>query len=184
MTDINDDIEYREHFDIMTLPSSMPELVNKHHETMYSIQNLRNTYLLSALHDPGNSLSVHGIDISSVPLFIYKIPIKCVDILICSNIIYSIQYIDEESNTPPISTTSSSSSCNNIKEKEQKESENINKILVDGGQKKKDNCCKDSIPSTLNDCCCPERKRKKCFNAVGVISSAMASLRQDDNNLV
>lgn len=172
------DIDYHDKFDIIASPSSTPELIHKSVDTLYTMQNLRNTYLLSSLHNQSNSLSVHSIDINDVPLFVYKVPAECFDILICSNILYSIQ------NTETADDEISSTNTNNIKEKDQKETENIN--IFDSGNNI--NLCEDNDTHLADIPGCSKTKSKtferKCSNKVGVISSAMASLTQDDNNMV
>lgn len=146
-------------FAIMDSPSLTPELLTTSSESFYTIQNLRNTYLLSALHSQTNTLSVHNIDISLKPLFLNKIPKKCHEILISSNILYSIQYVEiNESSSLTKSeeeTTSAVIEANSVSSSET----TFNELLPSNSI--------DTTPSNSSH----------LINAVGVISSAMASFR-------
>lgn len=79
------------------------------------VQNIRDSYLLSALHSYSDTLSVknflrrfvlrnlhnfdfvvlqvHSMNISLVPLDIYKIPKHCSDVLVAQNFLYTVQHI-------------------------------------------------------------------------------------------
>lgn len=218
-------------FAIVDSPSLTPELLANSVGSFYTIQNLRSTYLLSALHSQSNSFTVHSIDIHLKPLFLYKIPPDCVDILISSNILYSIQYVDYYNDSPAVGSGSDNQkkeSCevvvNQNTEKENrdmdiekqekyadiakttndlssnttnKKTENNNdgngettavdsdiKILSDTtGQAESPADTSAASTSTTEqysrDCLTPSNS----INAVGVISSAMASLRTGNEDV-
>ena len=113
-------------FAIVDSPSLTPELLANSVGSFYTIQNLRSTYLLSALHSQSNSFTVHSIDIHLKPLFLYKIPPDCVDILISSNILYSIQYVDYYNDSPAAGsgTDNQKESCCNVVINQNTEKEN------------------------------------------------------------
>lgn len=211
-------------FAIVDSPSLTPELLANSVGSFYTIQNLRSTYLLSALHSQSNSFTVHSIDIHLKPLFLYKIPPDCVDILISSNILYSIQYVDYYNGSPTGSTTGLPKECevvvNQNTEKENRDMDvekqekyaDINKttndlsksgndggkaasakegdsdsdikILPDIAQAESpaDTSAASSTTTTeqySRDCLSPSNS----INAVGVISSAMASLRTGNEDV-
>lgn len=207
-------------FAIVDSPSLTPELLANSVGSFYTIQNLRSTYLLSALHSQSNSFTVHSIDIHLKPLFLYKIPPDCVDILISSNILYSIQYVDYYKDSPAVSTTDNQKEACEVLINQNTEKENrdmdiekqekyaeVAKTSNDLSNVAKQKCennssdvhdAADSDIKILNgstaqaespadtsaassstteqytrDCLTPSNS----INAVGVISSAMASLR-------
>ncbi|XP_065372533.1 uncharacterized protein ca isoform X2 [Calliphora vicina] len=194
-------------FAIVDSPSLTPELLANSVGSFYTIQNLRSTYLLSALHSQSNSFTVHSIDIHLKPLFLYKIPPDCVDILISSNILYSIQYVDYYNDSAAGSSSGLQKDCevlvNQNTEKENRDmdiekqekyaevpktsndlsnSGNVDvdsdiKILPDSAQAESPADTSAASTNTTEqfsrDCLSPSNS----INAVGVISSAMASLR-------
>ncbi|XP_073817461.1 RCC1 and BTB domain containing protein claret [Musca autumnalis] len=201
-------------FAIVDSPSLTPELLANSIGSFYTIQNLRSTYLLSALHSQSNSFTVHNIDIHLKPLFLYKIPRDCVDILISSNILYTIQYVDfygDASGTPVIGgggkikppeqknqNTEKENRDMDI-EKHEKYAEEIAAVMEDindgdeaSGQHattvKRDASQEDSAADTSAASTTSEHYSQdsltpsNSINAVGVISSAMASLRKGDED--
>ncbi|XP_037821556.1 uncharacterized protein LOC119610431 isoform X1 [Lucilia sericata] len=197
-------------FAIVDSPSLTPELLANSVGSFYTIQNLRSTYLLSALHSQSNSFTVHSIDIHLKPLFLYKIPPDCVDILISSNILYSIQYVDYYNDSPAGSSNVLPKECevmiNQNTEKENRDmdvekqekyaevpkttndlnksgpddnNENDSDIKILPERVQAESPADTSAASTTTteqfsrDCLSPSNS----INAVGVISSAMASLR-------
>ncbi|XP_055923460.1 uncharacterized protein LOC129953936 isoform X2 [Eupeodes corollae] len=143
-------------FIVMDQPTLTPEVLSMSAGSFYTLQNLRHTYLLSALHTQTNTLSVHSMDISLKPVFLYKIPTNCHEILISSNILYSIQYVEKESSVADDSP-SKDLSFEEIAETKDNKDEQSNE---------------DVGKSSSND----------MVNAVGVISSAMASVPNGDRD--
>lgn len=136
-------------FAIMESQAKTPEILTTSSGPFYTVQNLRSTYLLSALHTYSDTLSVHSMDISLMPLFLYKIPKNCQNMLITSNLLYSHQFVDKLS-TPE----------NNVTEEIAQEiSEKDTQIMESENEK-------DS--------------EKKLTNAVGVLSSAMAAMKNGE----
>ncbi|XP_055848616.1 uncharacterized protein LOC129913788 isoform X2 [Episyrphus balteatus] len=150
-------------FIVMDPPTLTPEILSMSAGSFYTLQNLRHTYLLSALHSHTNTLSVHSMDISLKPVFLYKIPTNCHEILISSNILYSIQYVEKEGGNVPVSlnkTPSIEETGTTITMETNEEQKNN----MDGGD--------DDNKSSNSD----------MVNAVGVISSAMASVQNGDRD--
>lgn len=205
-------------FAIVDSPSLTPELLANSVGSFYTIQNLRSTYLLSALHSQSNSFTVHSIDIHLKPLFLYKIPPDCVDILISSNILYSIQYVDCYNDSPVASSDKvakdevAATNLNTEKEnrdmdvekqekyaEEKKAANDVDKSedqasdsfdintfiqLVEGtagGESPAETSAASSSSTEpySRDCL----SLKNSINAVGVISSAMASLRTTNEDV-
>lgn len=203
-------------FAIVNSPSLTPELLANSAGSFYTIQNLRSTYLLSALHSQSNSFTVHSIDIHLKPLFLYKIPRDCVDILISSNILYSIQYVDYYSDvgSPAIPSKGSNNQkleqINQNTEKENRDmdieknekyaddiavvmedlndgdeaSQQHNHRIAKGDANQEDSLAETSAASSTSDHYSQDSLTPcNSINAVGVISSAMASLRKGDEDV-
>lgn len=105
------------------------------------------------------------MDISLKPVFLYKIPNNCHEILISSNILYSIQYVEKDSKVGTVVPLGS------------------NKVLSDDGI-----VTESETTTTTEDQITDDDKEKdikssagELVNAVGVISSAMASVQQVQN---
>uniref|UniRef100_A0A1A9WJQ0 Uncharacterized protein n=1 Tax=Glossina brevipalpis TaxID=37001 RepID=A0A1A9WJQ0_9MUSC len=174
-------------FAIIDSPSLVPELLIKSGGSFYTIQSLRGTYLLSALHSHSNSLSVHSIDINLKPLFLYKIPHQCVDILISSNILYSIQYVDINDGE----TTKSKNNENTEKEnrdtdveKQEQYSKKQMEGIMEHSDETEENLIDTSSTSTFSEhtSASDSLSPTNSINAVGIISSAMASLRTGESD--
>lgn len=69
---------------------SNPEQLTKA-EDQYRVQNLRNTFLLSAIHNDTEGLSVHSIDKNCTPVFVYRLLSRIENVLISSNLLYVVQ---------------------------------------------------------------------------------------------
>uniref|UniRef100_A0A0A1XQW8 X-linked retinitis pigmentosa GTPase regulator homolog n=1 Tax=Zeugodacus cucurbitae TaxID=28588 RepID=A0A0A1XQW8_ZEUCU len=176
-------------FAIIDSPSLTPEVLNNSSGSFYTIQNLRNTYLLSALHSHTNSLTVHNIDINLKPLFLYKIPKNCFDILISSNLLYTIQYVDLNGDAAKECADMAQIERNTEKENRDTDTEKEEVIdLCEGndtlladinsaGSFSADTSATTSGPSTTDS-----MSHCNAINAVGVISSAMATLRAGDDD--
>lgn len=79
----------------MYMPSALPEILSNATGPFFTPQYLRDVYLLSALHSYSNTVSVHSMDIGLVPLYLYKIPKDCSNVLVTPNIMYTTQTIYE-----------------------------------------------------------------------------------------
>lgn len=189
----------------MDSPSLTPEIWGNTLGSFFTIQNLRNTYLLSALHSQSNSLSVHSIDINLKPLFFYKIPKQCYDILISSNLLYSIQYVNIQQNNAKFlsaeSTESRKEEINTEKESrdtdtekeahyaEEKEVKEHAQSAGDEDEKMTDNSGAESAGTSATSSgadasnCSDSLSSSNSINAVGVLSSAMASYRLGDEEV-
>lgn len=85
-------------FATMHMPSFVPEILTTKTGPYFIAQFLRDTHLLSALHSYSDTLSVHSMDISLIPLYLYKIPKDCTNVLLTPNIMYTIQKIRDGTN--------------------------------------------------------------------------------------
>ncbi|XP_055379185.1 uncharacterized protein LOC129610598 [Condylostylus longicornis] len=79
-----------EKFTIIDSPQMVPELLSSVNGPSFAAQVLRNTFFLSALRSNLNTLSIYSMDTSFLPLFLYKLPNSCREILIGSNVLYTI----------------------------------------------------------------------------------------------
>lgn len=77
----------------MHMPSFVPEILTTKTGPYFIAQFLRDTHLLSALHSYSDTLSVHSMDISLIPLYLYKIPKDCTNVLLTPNIMYTTQQV-------------------------------------------------------------------------------------------
>ncbi|XP_062123118.1 uncharacterized protein LOC133836564 isoform X1 [Drosophila sulfurigaster albostrigata] len=169
---------------IMDSPSVTPEPLGNTQGSFYNIQNLRSTYLLSALHSNSCSLTVHSIDINLKPLFLYKIPKHCVDILISSNILYGVQYVDLHNNNDSASSTAACSLeepvvANTEKESLDADTEKLEQIDQGTSTNKSDETSATTTSASSID---QSEMPTNAINAVSVISSAMASLHTTDDD--
>ncbi|XP_016989044.2 uncharacterized protein LOC108051441 [Drosophila rhopaloa] len=169
-------------FAIMDSPSVTPEPLGTTTGSFYTIQNLRSTFLLSALHSNSHSLTVHSIDISLKPLFVYKIPKHTQEILISSNILYGIHYVDLHCRSDSAISTAASSLedpmvANTDKENRDADIEKLEQAEV-SAQKSDTTSATTTATSSLDQSEMPSN----AINAVSVISSAMASLHTTDED--
>lgn len=167
-------------FAIMDSPSVTPEPLGNTNGSFYNIQNLRSTYLLSALHSTSCSLTVHRIDINLKPLFVYKIPQHCVDILISSNILYGIQYVDLHSRSESGDSTSSSSLEVPLMANTEKESQDADTEKLEQTNKSDETSATTTSNASSID---QSEMPTNAINAVSVISSAMASLHTTEDDV-
>lgn len=79
----------------METPSTCPEILTTPSGPYFIVQHTQDNHLLSALHSYSDTLSVHSMDISLIPLFLYKIPRNCRNLLLTQNLIYTIQTLME-----------------------------------------------------------------------------------------
>ncbi|KAH8383189.1 hypothetical protein KR009_007193 [Drosophila setifemur] len=170
-------------FAIMDSPSVTPEPLGATTGSFYTIQNLRSTFLLSALHSNSHSLTVHSIDISLKPLFVYKIPKHTQEILISSNILYGIHYVDLHCRSDSAISTAASSLeeplvANTDKENRDADTEKLEQAEPVSGQKSDTTSATTTANSSLDQSEMPSN----AINAVSVISSAMASLHTSDED--
>lgn len=79
----------------------MPEILTTKTGPFFIAQLLRDTHLLSALHSYSDTLSAHSMDISLIPLYLYKIPKDCTNVLLTPNIMYTTQKIRSNAKKAP-----------------------------------------------------------------------------------
>lgn len=101
----------------MHMPSFVPEILTTKTGPFFIAQFLRDTHLLSALHSYSDTLSVHSMDISLIPLYLYKIPKDCSNVLLTATCMYTTQKIRQN-------TGESEKSENNTEQPEEEEYEN------------------------------------------------------------
>ncbi|XP_034127755.1 uncharacterized protein LOC117583519 isoform X2 [Drosophila guanche] len=170
-------------FAIMDSPSVTPEPLGNTTGSFYTIQNLRSTFLLSALHSNSHSLTVHSIDISLKPLFVYKIPKHTQEILISSNILYGINYVDLHSRSDSAISTAASSLeeplvANTDKENRDADTEKLEEQRETNAHKSDTTSATTTATSSMDQSEMPSN----AINAVSVISSAMASMHTSDED--
>ncbi|EDW83017.2 uncharacterized protein Dwil_GK22629 [Drosophila willistoni] len=177
-------------FAIMDSPSVTPEPLGHTTGSFYTIQSLRNTYLLSALHSSSHSLTVHSIDINLKPLFVYKIPKHTQEILISSNILYGIHYVDLHNRSDSAISTAASSleeapEVNTEKENRDADTEKL-ELAVDKEKERVPTVATKSdttsATTTTSSSLDQSEMPSNAINAVSVISSAMASLHTSDED--
>lgn len=117
----------------MHMPSFLPEILTTTTGPFFIAQFLKDTHLLSALHSYSDTLSVHSMDISLIPLYIYKIPKDCSNVLITPNIMYTKQQIhsneianDDDDDVNNIETFEKTENQESLQTTESHESSNIN----------------------------------------------------------
>ncbi|XP_035899291.1 uncharacterized protein LOC118506373 [Anopheles stephensi] len=88
---------------VMELPGMYPEILTTPAGPYFVVQHLEGKYLLSALHSYSDTLSVHSMDISLIPLHIYKLPKQCHTTLLTKNVLYVLHSLpaEEPVETPP-----------------------------------------------------------------------------------
>ncbi|XP_049286193.1 uncharacterized protein LOC125765284 [Anopheles funestus] len=88
---------------VMELPGMYPEILTTPAGPYFVVQHLDGKYLLSALHSYSDTLSVHSMDISLIPLHIYKLPKQCHTTLLTKNVLYVLHSLSAEEtiDTPP-----------------------------------------------------------------------------------
>lgn len=75
----------------MEIPSLLPELLTGSSGPYFIVQHLNNKHFLSALHTYSDTLSVHHMDANFIPLHLYKVPRNCSNVLLTSNVMYTVQ---------------------------------------------------------------------------------------------
>lgn len=106
-------------------PGTAPEILTTPAGPFFIVQNYQEKHLLSALHAYSDTLSVcyinlnfinnhlnnfchfqvHSMDISLIPLFLYKLPRNCRNVLLTKNLIYTIQTMIESESAKEITPT-------------------------------------------------------------------------------
>ncbi|XP_053680778.1 uncharacterized protein LOC128731670 [Anopheles nili] len=84
---------------VMELPGMYPEILTTPAGPYFVVQHLEGRYLLSALHSYSDTLSVHSMDISLIPLHIYKLPKQCHTTLLTRNVLYVLHSLQTEEQT-------------------------------------------------------------------------------------
>lgn len=75
----------------MEAPGIVPEILTTPAGPFFIVQTADNKHLLSALHSYSDTLSVHTMDISLIPIFLYKLPPNSRNLLLTNDLIYVIQ---------------------------------------------------------------------------------------------
>ncbi|XP_052866276.1 uncharacterized protein LOC128272494 [Anopheles cruzii] len=89
---------------VMELPGMYPEILTTPAGPYFVVQYLEGKYLLSALHSYSDTLSVHSMDISLIPLHIYKLPKQCHSTMLTRNVLYVLHSLQPEESTPAAPT--------------------------------------------------------------------------------
>lgn len=146
------------------MPSFVPEILTTKIGPFFIAQYLRDTHLLSALHSYSDTLSVHSMDISLIPLYLYKIPKDCTNVLLTPNIMYTTQKIrhggDGNDGGGGVVDNKTFAQDTNVKNKEFADEEHENK----------------EIPSPI--------KEAPLVNAIGVIGCNSTVLRIGEDSVM
>jgi hypothetical protein len=86
-------------FAMINAPAITPELLTTPSGPYFIVQKVQNKNLLSALHSYSDTLSIHNIDISLIPLNLYKLPQHAREALLTDNILYVIQNVPQSTGT-------------------------------------------------------------------------------------
>ncbi|XP_055529241.1 uncharacterized protein LOC129721107 [Wyeomyia smithii] len=92
---------------VMELPGMYPEILTTPAGPYFVVQYLDGKYLLSALHSYSDTLSVHSMDISLIPLHIYKVPKRVKTTVLTKNVIFIMHELVQASERSTDSTNSS-----------------------------------------------------------------------------
>uniref|UniRef100_A0A336MDR2 CSON000052 protein n=1 Tax=Culicoides sonorensis TaxID=179676 RepID=A0A336MDR2_CULSO len=159
---------------LMETPSTTPEILTTPSGPFFIVQHTQDRHLLSALHSYSDTLSVHSMDISLIPLFLYKIPRNCRNLLLTKNLIYTIQTLvenhpktDQFEVTPTNETTNDPITSTTVDDKEPMKKSSLasstdieNVISTMSSQSHEED---DSNTNTIN-----------LYNGFGVVSCNMA----------
>lgn len=85
---------------LMEAPGIVPEILTTPAGPYFIVQELDGKHLLSALHSYSDTLSVHTMDISLIPIFLFKLPPNCRNLLLTKNLLYVVKNVNETAATP------------------------------------------------------------------------------------
>lgn len=144
------------------MPSFVPEILTTKTGPFFIAQYLRDTHLLSALHSYSDTLSVHSMDISLIPLYLYKIPKDCTNVLLTPNIMYATHKIRQGGGDGGSNIDNKSTSA--------QDTTTTNKRLTDEEYENKE------VPSPI--------KEAPLVNAIGVIGCNSTVLRIGEDSVM
>ncbi|XP_058464342.1 uncharacterized protein LOC131438361 [Malaya genurostris] len=160
---------------VMELPGMYPEILTTPAGPYFVVQYMDGKYLLSALHSYSDTLSVHSMDISLIPLHIYKIPKQCKKTVITKNVIYTMHELNQVSEKSTESTHSSpeaiDTTLNDVSVQQRRDTESsIENIDTSTSQTQADD--EEATTETTNT---------DTVSAISVISCQMAAMKMGDD---
>ncbi|XP_055592814.1 uncharacterized protein LOC129744353 [Uranotaenia lowii] len=153
---------------VMELPGMYPEILTTPAGPYFVVQYLEGRYLLSALHAYSDTLSVHSMDISLIPLHIYKVPKQCKSTVLTRNVIYVMHHLSlaSEKNTESANSSPDAVEENAIQISTESSSiENLNNSQQDDQE--------DDLST--------ETTNSETVNALSVVSCQMAAMKMGDD---
>ncbi|KAL1402875.1 hypothetical protein pipiens_005886 [Culex pipiens pipiens] len=158
---------------VMELPGMYPEILTTPAGPYFVVQYMDGKYLLSALHSYSDTLSVHSMDISLIPLHIYKVPKQCKTTVLTKNVIYVQHNLSLASGKTTESTNSSPGEAASHAEEEAS--------VAAGDRRGTDSSIEDLNSSRQDDDLSTETTNTDTVNAVSVVSCQMAAMKMGDD---
>lgn len=158
---------------VMELPGMYPEILTTPAGPYFVVQYMDGKYLLSALHSYSDTLSVHSMDISLIPLHIYKVPKQCKTTVLTKNVIYVQHNLSLASGKTTESTNSSPDEAASHAEEEAS--------VTAGDRRGTDSSIEDLNSSRQDDDLSTETTNTDTVNAVSVVSCQMAAMKMGDD---
>uniref|UniRef100_A0A8D8L559 X-linked retinitis pigmentosa GTPase regulator homolog n=1 Tax=Culex pipiens TaxID=7175 RepID=A0A8D8L559_CULPI len=158
---------------VMELPGMYPEILTTPAGPYFVVQYMDGKYLLSALHSYSDTLSVHSMDISLIPLHIYKVPKQCKTTVLTKNVIYVQHNLSLASGKTTESTNTSPGEAASHAEEEAS--------VAAGDRRGTDSSIEDLNSSRQDDDLSTETTNTDSVNAVSVVSCQMAAMKMGDD---
>ncbi|XP_029730146.2 uncharacterized protein LOC109403594 [Aedes albopictus] len=158
---------------VMELPGMYPEILTTPAGPYFVVQYLNGKYLLSALHSYSDTLSVHSMDISLIPLHIFKVPKQCRSTVLTRNVIYVTHHLSLGSERTTESTNSSpDANPEAVGELTDQPRRNTDSSIENLGSSRSQTQDEDVSTETTNS---------GTVNAVSVVSCQIAAVKMGDD---
>uniref|UniRef100_A0A0P6J635 Putative e3 ubiquitin-protein ligase herc2 n=1 Tax=Aedes aegypti TaxID=7159 RepID=A0A0P6J635_AEDAE len=158
---------------VMELPGMYPEILTTPAGPYFVVQYLNGKYLLSALHSYSDTLSVHSMDISLIPLHIYKVPKQCKSTVLTRNVIYVTHHLSLGSERTTESTNSSpDANPETVGDLSEQPRRNTDSSIENLGSSQSQTQDEDASTETTNS---------GTVNAVSVVSCQLAAVKMGDD---
>lgn len=157
---------------VMELPGMYPEILTTPAGPYFVVQYMNGKYLLSALHSYSDTLSIHSMDISLIPLHIYKVPKQCKSTVLTKNVIYVMHHINTESERTTESTNSSPEANPEALDMSEQPRRNTDSSIENLGSTRS---------QTQDDDGSTEVTNTETVNAVSVVSCQIAAVKMGDD---
>ncbi|XP_065095854.1 uncharacterized protein ca [Ochlerotatus camptorhynchus] len=165
--------EHAANLAVMELPGMYPEILTTPAGPYFVVQYMNGKYLLSALHSYSDTLSVHSMDISLIPLHIYKVPKQCKSTVLTRNVIYVMHHLNLGSERTTESTNSSpDANTETVEELQDQPRRNTDSSIENLGSSRSHTQAEDATTETTNT---------DTVNAVSVVSCQIAAVKMGDD---